>query len=78
MVSAGEFRGPPNGGAATARNIARRADPWAELIAIARRINPDLPADLSGHEIRITLSKDFQAVEAINLAAFHFQQRENP
>jgi hypothetical protein len=38
-------------------------DPWAELVKIAREINPDLPADLSGYEVRIILNKDFQAVE---------------
>ena len=29
---------------------------FAELEKMAREINPNLPADLSGHEIRISLS----------------------
>ena len=39
---------------------------WAELERLAREINPGLPADLSGYELRITLNKDFQAVELID------------
>lgn len=45
---------------------AKRPDPWAQLERIAREINPDLPADLSGYELRITLNKDFQGVEIID------------
>lgn len=40
---------------------------WTELEALARSINPKLPADLSGYQIRITLSKDFQGVELIEV-----------
>jgi hypothetical protein len=36
---------------------------WAALERLAREIDPSLPADLTGKEIRITLSKDCQSVE---------------
>lgn len=47
--------------------IAPKIDPWEQLTKIAREIQPDLPADLSGYEVRITLNKDFQAVELMAL-----------
>lgn len=38
---------------------------WKEIEAFARSINPNLPDDLSGHEIRIHLGKDGQSAIAV-------------
>jgi len=46
-----------------------RNDPWAKIEALAREINPNLPADLSGYELRITQNKDYQGVELIKFDA---------
>jgi hypothetical protein len=43
-------------------------DAWAKLEKLAREIDPTLPADLSGYEIRIILNRDFQVVECIALS----------
>jgi len=43
----------------------RSSEAWDELEAIARKIDPSLPADLSGYEVRITLNRDFKAVECL-------------
>lgn len=42
----------------------QRDEAFAELEAMARKINPRLPADLSGHIITISLSKDHQTATA--------------
>lgn len=47
----------------------RKVDPWAQLIKIAREIQPDLPVDIHNYEVRITLNRDFQAVECMLLSA---------
>ena len=43
---------------------------WKQFEAMARAIDPSLPSDLYGYELRITLNDDFQSVECIarNLA----------
>ncbi len=42
----------------------RRDEAFVALEKMAREINPDLPADLSGYEITISLSKDHQNATA--------------
>lgn len=39
-------------------------NPWKQIEILAREIDPTLPADLSGYELRITLSRQYQSVEA--------------
>ena len=45
----------------------RRDAAFDALEKMAREINPKLPKDLSGHEIRISLSKDHQSATAVKV-----------
>lgn len=60
-----ERRDTPEGKAAVARlEAAEKARAWRDMEAMAREINPNLPADLSGYQITISLSKDRQTATA--------------